>query len=293
MAGTYTEGSLTLKAGEALAAYRRVKVESGTTSDPVEVVYADAGEQHVGVTEYAVADTEMVVVRPRTLVGSQMVCASGAFSRGSALYGAADGKVSGTVAGSAVGIALEAATADGDIVEMLPAQFGYARGFVGVPLTSLRELTTGAIPNAAGNGGLLASDTTPILSTINGDTDGALRVSWAASNSDPVGFQVLLPPDLDDAADVVIKFRAAMAGATDTPAVSADSYFNEGDTKVEDDSAAVTGSAYAVYAITIAAADVPAGAQTLSVELTPGAHTTDALYLTAMWVEYTRAILTA
>jgi hypothetical protein len=80
-----------------------------------------------------------------------------------------------------------------------------------------------------------------------------------------------------------------MAGATDTPVISADSYFNEGDTKVEDDSAAVTGTTYAEYIITIAAADVPAGAQTFTCELTPGAHTTDILYMTAIWVEYTRA----
>lgn len=162
-------------------------------------------------------------------------------------------------------------------------------GFVPVPLASVRELSSGSFINAAGNGGLLASDTSPILNTINGDTDGAWRVQWAASNSDLVGFQVPLPPDLDEAANVEIHFRAAMAGATDTPVISADSYFDEGDTKVEDDSAAVTGTTFAEYTITIAAADVPAGAQTLSVELTPGAHTTDALYITSIWVEYTRA----
>lgn len=163
-----------------------------------------------------------------------------------------------------------------------------ATGFVGVPLTSVREVTSNAIPNAAGNGGLLASDTTPILNFTNADTDSALRLSWASSNSDAITFQVVLPPDLNDAKDVVLHFRAAMAGATDTPVISADTFFNEGDTKVEDDSAAVTGTTYAEYIVTIGAADVPAGAQTMSVELTPGAHTTDALYMTAVWVEYTK-----
>lgn len=162
-------------------------------------------------------------------------------------------------------------------------------GFVPVPLTSVREISSNAIPNAAANGGLLASDSTPILNTTNGDTDSALRLAWAASNSDPIIFQVPLPPDLDEASVVEVHLRAAMAGATDTPVISADSYFNEGDTKVEDDSAAITGTSYAEYTITIAAADVPAGAQTLSCELTPGAHTTDILYMTAIWVEYTRA----
>lgn len=162
-------------------------------------------------------------------------------------------------------------------------------GFIPVSLASVRELSSGAFINASGNGGLLASDTTPILNTTNGDTDGAWRLAWAASNVDAIGFQVPLPPDLDDASNVEIHFRAAMAATNDTPVISADSYFNEGDTKVEDDSAAVTGATYAEYTITIAAADVPSGAQTLSVELTPGAHGTDILYMTALWVEYTRA----
>jgi hypothetical protein len=161
-------------------------------------------------------------------------------------------------------------------------------GFIPVPLTSLREVFSNAITNIAGNGGVLASDTTPVLNFTNGDTDSALRVLWAATNVDPVIFQVPLPPDLDEASNVEVHFRAAMEGATDTPVISADSYFNEGDTKVEDDSAAVTGTTYAEYIITIAAADVPAGAQTMTVELTPGAHGDDDLYMTAVWVEYQR-----
>lgn len=161
-------------------------------------------------------------------------------------------------------------------------------GFVPVPLANVRELATGSFLNAVGLGGLLSSDSTPILNTINGDTDGAWRISWAGGNSDLVGFQVTLPSDLDDASDVVVKVRAAMAGAADAPVLALDSYFNEGDTKVEDSTAAVTGTAYAEYTATIAAADVPAGARTLSVEITPAAHATDALYVTSIWVEYTR-----
>lgn len=162
-------------------------------------------------------------------------------------------------------------------------------GFVPVPLTSLREVVSNNITNAAGNGGLMASDTTPIFEFTNGDTDSALRLRWAASNSDPIVFQVPLPPDLDEAAVVEVHLRAAMGGATDTPVISADSYFDEGDTKVEDDSTAITGTTVAEYIISIAAADVPAGAQTFTCELTPGAHTTDTLLIYAVWVEYTRA----
>jgi hypothetical protein len=156
-------------------------------------------------------------------------------------------------------------------------------GFVPVPLTAVFE-GDGTNTVAA-----LGPSTTPVLDMTNGDTDSALRILWAATNVDPVIFQVPLPPDLDVTADVVLHLRAAMEAANDTPVIDADSYFNEGDTKVSDASAAITGATPAEYTITIAAADVPAGAQTLTVELTPAAHGTDDLYVYAIWIEYTRA----
>ena len=162
-------------------------------------------------------------------------------------------------------------------------------GFIPVPLADLREAASNNLLNAAGNGGILATDTTPIFEYTSGDTDSALRLRWAASNSDPLAFQVPLPPDLDEASVVEVHLLAAMGGATDIPVVDIDSFFMAGDTKVEDASAAITGTTVAEYVITIAAADVPAGAQTLSVELTPAAHTTDTLLLYAVWIEYTRA----
>ena len=146
--------------------------------------------------------------------------------------------------------------------------------------------------NIAANGGVLASDTTPVLSAINDATDGCQRVLWAASNSDQVIFQTALPPDLNDAANIVVHVRAAMAGVTDTPTITVDSFFDEGDTKVVDATGAITGATYAEYTATIAAADFPAS-QTLTVGLTPGAHTTDTLAVTAVWIEYTRKVLTA
>ena len=166
---------------------------------------------------------------------------------------------------------------------------------IGVPLVNFREVNSNDIPvisdtpltdDPAGFGGLLAKNTTPILQFANGDTDSSFQLVWAASNNDPVAFQVALPPDLDTAADLAIKFRAIMGGATDTPVVAADTYFNEGDTKVEDNSDAL-GAAWAEQTITIAAADIPTGAKTITVELTPGAHTTDALSISSAWLEYT------
>lgn len=168
------------------------------------------------------------------------------------------------------------------------ASGGLVAAWIPLPLTTWREVGTNDIQNLAAHGGILAKDSTPILEYTNGDTDSALRLDWAASDSNAVVTQVALPPDLDAASAVEVHFRAAMAGTTDSPDMDLDTFFNEGDTKVED-AVNVTGTSYAEYTITIAAADVPAGAQTASLELTPAAHTTDALYVTAIWIEYTRA----
>ncbi len=118
MSGQMTNGSVvTFTAGTALAARTRVKVEGGTTSDPVEVIAAGAGEQHIGITEFAVADGDPVAVRMRNSPGSQLGIAADAFARGATLYGAASGKISDTSSGTAIGVALEAGLADGDVVE--------------------------------------------------------------------------------------------------------------------------------------------------------------------------------
>jgi hypothetical protein len=115
-------GYRTFTAGEALAGYRRVKIKPATSATPPEVVYADAGEQHIGVTQQAVASGAAVAVRLRTVPGTCEMTAAEAFAVGAVLYGADDGKVQDTSAGSAIGQAVEAATADGDIVEC--AEFG-------------------------------------------------------------------------------------------------------------------------------------------------------------------------
>jgi len=162
-------------------------------------------------------------------------------------------------------------------------------GFIPVPLTTLREVVSNDITNLAGVGGILAKDSTPNLEFANGDTDSCLRLDWVNNNNDPVVFQVPLPPDLDVTADVVVHARIASAGTTDAVGFNCDSYFNEGDTKVEDDTGTNQTTAYAEVTATIAAADVPEGAQTLTCELTPVAHTTDVMYCTAIWIEYTKA----
>jgi hypothetical protein len=324
----YTNSNFTVKAGEALEARRRVKIESGTVTDPPEVVYADAGEDAIGVTEYAVADGDLVTLKPLNEPGLHEIesITASAIARGTVLYAAADGRVTDTATGSAVGVAFEAPGADyqhikvvawslksttaatvsvadsGSLITATTVEAALAEAFthlqstqhfIPIPLTSLRELTTNALPASNTGDGLLTSDSTPALNTINGDTDGALRLSWVATNVDQVVFQVPLPPNLNDAADLVLHGRFSCPG-TNTINVHMSSWFNEGDTKVADAIAtAVTAATYTEGTITIAHADIPAGAQTLTAKIYPGTHGDDALYCTALWLEYKGTTLTA
>lgn len=104
---SYTnDGPFTMVSGEALAADRFVKISSST------LIYADAGDEPIGVTTEAVATSTDVACQ--MLNGSiRAVTASGAISAGAAIYVANDGKVSSSAVGKQIGIAMEAATADG------------------------------------------------------------------------------------------------------------------------------------------------------------------------------------
>jgi len=167
------------------------------------------------------------------------------------------------------------------------------QGFVPLKLTDLREVGTMAVGAIAAAGGVLCSDTTPILAPADGATDGGQLVSWAASNNDPVIFQVALPPDIDVTADLILHFRIKSAGTTNAVGFTVDAWFNEGDTKVTDTSETNQTATWAEKIATIAAADVPAGAQILTVSLTPAAHTTDIMYLSGLWIEYKTALKTS
>jgi hypothetical protein len=265
-------------------------------------------------------------VKLRTAEGTHEGVATETFAVGDILYGAAAGGIKDSAAGTAIGIALEAATGVGDIVEFIDftvisttaATISIAdsggftgqttveaalqeiyqnsvttQGFIPIPLVTLREVSSLAVGDIAANGGLLASDTTPILAPINGATNGCQTVAWAASNNDVVMFQTALPPDLDDAADLIIHTRTKSAGTTNAVGFVCTSWFNEADTVQSDTGETNQTTGWLEKIITIDAGDVPVGAQTLTVALTPAAHTTDILYLSAIWIEYKTKILTA
>jgi hypothetical protein len=134
--------------------------------------------------------------------------------------------------------------------------------------------------------------TDPILDMANGDTDSALRWAWAATSVVAIIVQVPLPPDMDVTKDLVLHLLTKKDADANTVTLASDTYFMDGDTKVEDVTETIA-QAFGETTITIAATDIPAGAQTVTIELTPSAHAGDALYMQGSWLEYTAKLLTA
>jgi len=99
------EGPFTLLAGEALEEARLVKLSAGTA------VYADAGDEPIGITSEAVGSGEPVAIYPLK-GGLERVTASKVITAGSAIYVAADGKVSDAAVGKQIGINFQAASAN-------------------------------------------------------------------------------------------------------------------------------------------------------------------------------------
>lgn len=160
-------------------------------------------------------------------------------------------------------------------------------GQIQLPIANWRELSAGATINAAGNGGLLASDTTPIFQRVNGATDPQLRLNWAAANVDALTLSVASPPDLDNSQSVTVKIRGAMAGATDAPTIAVDFREDVGGSNIGGNSGALSNTVGTVSrAVTATADETTQKAWTIT--LTPGTHGTDALYIYSVWIEYTR-----
>lgn len=102
-----------MQANAALGANIRVAILSTG-----KVAAAEAGQMGVGTTDNpATAADQYVAVRLNSAQGTRKVVANGAISKGALAYCAASGKVgsSGTVV---YGVALEASTTDGDVIEV-------------------------------------------------------------------------------------------------------------------------------------------------------------------------------
>jgi hypothetical protein len=108
-------------AGEAIPRAARVKLSGG------KVYVAGLAEKDIGTAETpAFAADNEIAVRLRSAVGTFKGIANGAVTQGVNLYTAALGKFSATATATSylAATALETATADGDIIEMLRIAHG-------------------------------------------------------------------------------------------------------------------------------------------------------------------------
>ena len=116
--GQTSNSPKTFLATEVLEADRRVKLSSAAGY----VEYADQADSSgwIGITiGKADAINDTVAVELKDAAKTQRAVAADSFAYGAVLYAANDGKVSDSASGNAIGTALEAATAPGDIVEVL------------------------------------------------------------------------------------------------------------------------------------------------------------------------------
>lgn len=163
---------------------------------------------------------------------------------------------------------------------------GDGAGYIPIYLNTLREMSANDYQNLAAHGGILASDSTPVID-ITG-TSGRARVTWAAGNTDTLAISVPVPPDLDASADVLVKLIGVMGGGTDTPAMTVAYDFFASSTSNGSVSSSAFSSAFSEATATIPSANVKASPASLGLFLTPGTHATDALNLYAAWIEYTK-----
>jgi hypothetical protein len=320
----WNEGPATFKAGEALEARRRVKIESGTVTDPPEVVYADAGEDFIGVTEYAVADGEDITIKLQNQPGIfEIECiVDSAIGRGTVLYGAADGRVSDASSGTAQGISLEvgadyqhiqvalwnvksttAATVSLADAGGLTAQTTVEAVIAEILTGLLTAQATIMVPLAGitmEDGTVLTTQATTVAGIAQiADKEQVIMIPVDCSSGEALGFTVPIPQDLDDGEDVTVHVLVGKDANLDSLTIDCEVFpCAVGDTAnadIQDTAATAIAAAAAEELVFTCGADgVLAAPGTLSVVLTlGGTNDGDAVYIYGAWVEYTRKILAA
>lgn len=119
----FATGTRTFIAGAAIARYARVKLSSG--------VLAAAGADDDDLGTLLTASTgsgEYRAVRLVNTNGTAQMIAASSISVGARVYAAAAGKVNDVANGRFIGLAMEAAAADGDVLEVLPCMSAAAVG---------------------------------------------------------------------------------------------------------------------------------------------------------------------
>lgn len=162
-------------------------------------------------------------------------------------------------------------------------------GTIPLPLGSALIITSNDT-SATTEGGVPDNNTSPSLKRVNAATDKNLRLAYAASSSGEIQWGPFpVPVDLDAAQPMVFHALAGSAGATDTPVLTVSFFQGVGGDDEGGNTAAVDNTAGGKHVTaSILGADIGVYPASFSVGVTPGAHTTDILYIYAAWLEYTR-----
>lgn len=163
------------------------------------------------------------------------------------------------------------------------------KGFIPLDISTFKLINTNAIINTT-EGGFPDGNTTPLLERVNGATDIAMRVTFAANVVTECQFAPIpKPPDLDGTVAATFHMMLAKNGNTDNGAVVGVKIFDGvGDSNAGGNTAALAAATLAEYTVTLAHGDLGEHPGFLNVAIVPGTHANDAIYLYAAWIEYTR-----
>lgn len=320
---TWNPGVKTFVAGEALAAYRRVKIKSGTVTDPPEVEYADAGEDFIGVTQYAVESGADVAVKLCTGPGTfEIEClVDSAIARGTVLYGADNGLVSDASSGTAQGIALEAGV-DNAVIEVAAwnvkattaalVSILDAGGFTSAATVeaALAEIYQGlktvqkTVPIPLGaitmeDGTVLTKQATTVAGLAQiASKEIVIDIPVGCTSGEALGFSVPLPQDIDVTGDIEIHVLAGKDADLDVLTLDCEVYpVAAGDVAnadIQDTAAQTIVAAVTELVFTCGLDGLLASPSAITGILTlGGTNDGDAVYIYAVWVEYKSKILTS
>ena len=215
-----TEGNFkAFNAGVALASFRRVKLNAS-----MQAVYAGVGEDNFGITQQDVNSGDNVSVALESPGRTYKVTASGAITKGSLIYADLNGKVSATVNGTPLGVALETTTADGDVFE---AFLGYtqqdnAEQLLVFSKEGITDATTSPIIVTANfkfrliDWWLISRDANAAnVKLVNGAADATAVVAKGVTNDAIVRGGTIIAAQKDIAVGTALKVNGSVAAAFD------------------------------------------------------------------------------
>lgn len=186
-------GTISLPNNSALGPYLRVKLSASY------LVVAAADDLELGTLHQRVLATDGVApVVPRSIEGTKKFVASAAITQYAEVFAAASGKISATGNGRKVGIALEAATADGDIIEVLPLSDGKKSVFT--------PETVAAAGSVQGDAGAVTSNLPAVILATGADATKGIILPAAF----PGAVAIVKNRDSDNA---ILKVYPATGGA--------------------------------------------------------------------------------